>query len=66
MTAIISSRYLSQTRLQRVPLYEEIINVIKPDVEPKIPRRAANDHYRSHFNIFSPSAERLKEMENCY
>jgi hypothetical protein len=66
MTAVISRLNLSKTKLEKKPDYEEILNVIHPDVKVHIPNRKSSDYFKSHFNITygSLSDERVKQMEH--
>jgi hypothetical protein len=61
----ISIRGLTQTKLEKKATYEDIINIVEPELIPKIPRRKALDKFSSHFNISYAhfSDERLKELE---
>ena len=66
MKNIVSTRYLNQTKLEKKPNYEEIIDIIQPDVRVHVPQRKATDQYKSHFNLVysNLSDERIKDMEN--
>ena len=66
MTAVISRLNLNKTKLEKKPDYEEILNVINPDVKVQIPKRKSSDYFKSHFNITygSLSDERVKQMEH--
>ena len=66
MTAVISRLNLNKTKLEKKPDYEEILNVIHPDVKVHIPNRKSSDYFKSHFNITygSLSDERVKQMEH--
>ena len=65
MTKIVSTNNLSKTKLERKPDYEEIISIVEPDIRPRVPKRRANEQYRSHFNMVytNISDERMREIE---
>ena len=65
MKNIVSTRYLNQTKLEKKPNYEEIIDIVQPDVRVHVPQRKATDQYKSHFNLVysNLSDERIKDME---
>ena len=65
MKNIVSTRYLNQTKLEKKPNYEEIIDIIQPDVRVHVPQRKATDQFKSHFNLVysNLSDERIKDME---
>ena len=65
MKNIVSTRYLNQTKLEKKPNYEEIIDIIHPDVRVHAPQRKATDQFKSHFNLVysNLSDERIKDME---
>ena len=65
MRRLISTSYLKQTKLDKKPDYEEIINIVEPEIKTRIPQRKAITQYRSHFNMLytNISDERIRELE---
>ena len=65
MRRLISTSYLKQTKLEKKPDYEEIINIVEPEIKTRIPQRKAITQYRSHFNMLytNISDERIRELE---
>ena len=65
MKQIISTRYLKQTKLVKKADYEDIVNIVEPEVRVHVPKRKANEQYSSHFNLVysNLSDDRIKDME---